>query len=516
MQMSFVTRPVPALVLLGTILALIWPHHSELFASSGPSSAEGKKRYLVTRDVNGPAERFESLDLTETEAEILRRDPTTLIEPDGPISFEPLHPAPPLKGLGLQATSDEGQKVPLGVQRMGIPSFPLSRINGINEPLDVHVAVLDSGIDGSHPDLEIYTSYSTYGGDGTDADLPHGTSVAGVIAAMDNDIGVVGVAPGVKIWNIQVTGLFPNNSWTDVIVGMEFVRVNSNLISVANISITNPGQTAPFASVRAAVRRLVRSGIVVVAAAGNGSFDLAGPDGIYAPNSGVSDDAVPAAFHESMAVSSMNPATDTFDPRSNFSRVQRPPPPFSLPVPPVEPTYPVSPGNAIDVVAPGFGILSTAYGRGYGIFNGTSLAAPHVAGLVALYIAANGRAHNEQEVYNIRQAIINGGQAQSQWNSTNTLDPDENHEPLAYASLTLLQGLPKITGFVVEGENMIASGSGTRTNGDYYVLMSPSLSLPLREWTPMATNRFNADGSFSFTNVISPSSSRQFIRLEFP
>ena len=322
MQIFFLTRPVSVLV-LGIILALTCPHRSETFASSGPCIAAGKRRFLVTRDVNTPTERFEALDLTENEAEKIRRDPTTLIEPDTPIHLEPLHPDPPLKGLGLQATSDEGQKLPLGVQRMGISSFPLARINGINEPLDVHVAVLDSGIDVSHPDLVIFRTFSIYGGNGSDADLPHGTSVAGVIGAKDNGIGVVGVAPGVKIWNIQVTGLFPNNSWTHVISGMELVRANSNEIAVANISITNAGQSAPFASVRAAVRRLVRSGIVVVAGAGNGSYDLAGPDGIYGTNSFASDDAVPASFHESMAVSSMNPETDSFDPRSNFSRVQR-------------------------------------------------------------------------------------------------------------------------------------------------------------------------------------------------
>ncbi len=218
MQIFFLTRPVSVLV-LGIILALTCPHRSETFASSGPCIAAGKRRFLVTRDVNTPTERFEALDLTENEAEKIRRDPTTFIEPDTPIHLEPLHPDPPLKGLGLQATSDEGQKLPLGVQRMGISSFPLARINGINEPLDVHVAVLDSGIDVSHPDLVIFRTFSIYGGNGSDADLPHGTSVAGVIGAKDNGIGVVGVAPGVKIWNIQVTGLFPNNSWTHVISG---------------------------------------------------------------------------------------------------------------------------------------------------------------------------------------------------------------------------------------------------------------------------------------------------------
>jgi subtilisin family serine protease len=96
--------------------------------------------------------------------------------------------------------------------------------------------------------------------------------------------------------------------------------------------------------------------------------------------------------------------------------------------------YVSSPGGAIDVAAPGVDIFTTGPGVGtdgighnYGFATGTSLAAPHVAGLVALYIAANGRATNADGVYRIRQAIVNAGSPQSQWNSTNTLGP--GHEP---------------------------------------------------------------------------------------
>src|SRR5439155_12944389 len=79
--------------------------------------------------------------------------------------------------------------------------------------------------------------------------------------------------------------------------------------------------------------------------------------------------------------------------------------------------------------------LAAGFGaNAYGVATGTSAAAPHVTGLVALYIAANGRATNAEGVYRIRQAIIDASLPQSQWNTNNTHDPDTNPEPLAIAS----------------------------------------------------------------------------------
>src|SRR6266404_80648 len=134
------------------------------------------------------------------------------------------------------------------LRRIGIPQFPLAHINGTNETLNVDVAIIDSGID-PHEDLEIYNNdFYAFGEDASDA-VGHGTLEAGVVAMKDNHLGYVGVAPGVRIWNVKVSGPPPDDGWSHVLSGMDYVLQNSNQISVANMSITSKG-SAPIHSIR--------------------------------------------------------------------------------------------------------------------------------------------------------------------------------------------------------------------------------------------------------------------------
>ncbi len=338
------------------------------------------------------------------------------VEADGPVSLA-------------------SQTTPAGVTRIGADTFPVGRSNSAYLPLNVDVAVLDSGINSNSDLLPAFQTYSAYSGlDGSDSfvgtiDHPngHGTLVTGVIAAQDNGIGILGVAPGVRIWNVKCDGPAPNNTWTDLVKGMDFATANSSNIAVANISIGNTDVGAPIGAIRSALHRMVRGGIVVVVAAGNFTNDLAGPDGIY----GNGDDALPAALADAMAVSAMDPTSDTIATFSNFGRLPRTNNVNSN----IAANFVLSPGGTIDVAAPGVNILTTGGSNNYVAYSGTSLAAPHVVGLIALYIAVNGRATNEWGVYRIRQAIVDSGLPQSQWRTNNTGDPDTNHEPLAIASL---------------------------------------------------------------------------------
>lgn len=407
----------------------------------------------------------------------LKADPRVLyVEADGPVSL-------------CEQTNGAG------VVRMGVDQFPVARINGITEPLDVDVAVLDTGID-PHPDLNVHHFYSPFTSDPTDV-FGHGTKVAGVLAALDNDIGTVGVAPGVRLWSIKVQDP-EHNVYSFFLSGLAYVHQYSNEVEVVNISLTNRDPGAPINSVRGGIRRLVNAGIVVVASAGNDARDLAGIDGLF----GSDDDAIPAALAESMAVSAIESTNDTIWVYSNFSQTER----TNIPSGAAVANYVVSPGGAMDVAAPGVGILATTTNGGYAVVNGTSAASPHVAGLVALYIAANGRATNAAGVYAIRQAIINASLPQSQWATNNTGDPDTNPEPLAIATEAWIPQ-PHITSYAGAPGNFQLNFAAVPGYA-YTAQSAPNLTPPVAwaDASPSVLGGSNVQpASVTATNVSEPS-----------
>lgn len=238
------------------------------------------------------------------------------------------------------ASNSSNQIIPWGVSRIQAPSI-WSRYQGGA----IRVAVLDTGISGSHPDLRLVRTYNTIAGvPGWDQN-GHGTHVAGTIAALKNSFGVVGVAPRVRIHSVKAFGRDGNAFTSDIVQGLDWcIRNNMHII---NMSF---GMTEESTTVKEAIQRAYKKGIVLVASAGN---------------SGASSGQIdfPGRMPEVISVAAMTQGGGI----AGFS----------------------SRGAGITVTAPGEGICSTIPGKTYTRMDGTSMAAPHVTGAVALMLAKN-------------------------------------------------------------------------------------------------------------------------------
>lgn len=341
--------------------------------------------------------------------ESLAKDPRVLfVEPDLPV-----------RALA--------QVVPTGIRRVAAERNSIASIDGRDQRVDVDIAIVDTGVDLDHPDLYVYRNADFTGTrpDGDD-DNGHGTHVAGIAAAIDNNFGVVGVAPGARIWALKVLDREGFGWLSDVIAAIDYVTGRAAEVDVVNMSLGGQGLSNAF---QMAIQNCVKAGVLIVAAAGNESMDVYGPDGVF----GTQDDLIPAAYPEVATISalvdtdgrpgSLGPVTfygrdDALAGFSNFSFGGGP----ELLV--------ASPGKAIDLAAPGVDIYSTLPGNHYGTLTGTSMSAPHAAGAAALFIAANGKPRDLNGVLAVRQALINTGQPQALWGPADTGDPDPNPEPL--------------------------------------------------------------------------------------
>lgn len=222
-----------------------------------------------------------------------------------------------------------------------------SRISGMNVPdtREIVVAVLDSGIDTAHPDLQgrFLPGYNSIEDSGqAEDDFGHGTAVSGIInAVFANDIGITGIAGRypVRILPIKVLDQYGNGSTFSVIQGIE--KAVESGADVINLSLSGNGNSYLL---QEAIRKAVNQGIIVVAAAGNHADHTSG--------------YYPAMYPETIAVSAVTEA-GSFAAFSNF-------------------------GTPIDIAAPGERILTTMPFGNYEYHDGTSLAAPYVAGAAAL------------------------------------------------------------------------------------------------------------------------------------
>jgi len=346
----------------------------------------------------------------------------------------------------------EVQTLPTGIDRIEADQNIIADIDGSDERVDVDIAIIDTGIDLDHPDLNVFMSIDCTGGGpgsssctGTGNDNNgHGSHVAGTAAALDNGIGVVGLAPGARLWAVKVLGAGGSGFLIDIIGGIDWVTLHApatdcvggetathKCIEVVNMSLGFQGQSSAF---RLAIQNSVSKGVVYFTSAGNDGEDVYGPDGTF----GTNDDFIPQAYPEVAAISAMvdtdgqpgglgsSTTSGDDDSFASFSN-------FGLSVVGGNPVS--SPGLSIDLILPGRNILSTYKNAGYATISGTSMSSPHAAGLAALYIASTGLLPmNANDVYDIRQALIDRGVAQDDSRGLDSLnDPDSNRENLGWA-----------------------------------------------------------------------------------
>jgi subtilisin family serine protease len=261
-----------------------------------------------------------------------------------------------------------GQTLPWGVDRI---DAEVVHTNGDNRGAGVNIAIIDSGIDYNHSDLnDNYAGgYDFVNGD-TDPmdDNGHGTHVAGIVAAEDNGFGVVGVAPEASLYALKVLDYNGSGYVSDVIFAIQWASdpdgdgSANDRLDIINMSL---GADVGNIFLRWACNLAYRDGLLLVAAAGNG-----GPV-IY-----------PAAYSRVIAVS----ATD-YDYMNDKDILAD----FS------------STGNEVELAAPGVNINSTLLGGGYITHDGTSMASPHTAGAAALIWAVNPSWRNKD----IRECLQN-------------------------------------------------------------------------------------------------------------
>jgi subtilisin len=263
--------------------------------------------------------------------------------------------------------------------------------------VDVNIAVLDGGVDGTHPDLNVAGGVDCTTGSPVVAPSAlvdvngHGTFVAGVAAARDNGSGVVGVAPGAPIWSVKVFDDAGTATEASIDCGIDWVtstrldRDEHNDIAVANLSFEGYGRgddqrcgLDDLDPMHTAICRSVAQGTMYVAAAGNDRADVAGvvPAGYdeVLTATAISDfdgrpggQAAPICY--GLDVSAQGARDDQPAPYSNYATQVR--------------------DQLHTVAASGSCVTSTtplSFGSGYGVGDGTSFAAPAVAGTAALCI----------------------------------------------------------------------------------------------------------------------------------
>jgi subtilisin family serine protease len=288
--------------------------------------------------------------------------------------------------------SISAQTVPTGIQRIFAVGNPGVDIDGTDDyRVDVDVAVIDTGIDLQHPELNVMggvnctvSIFFPRCDPGGDDDHYHGTHVSGTIAAIDDGDGVVGVAPGARLWAVKVLNKRGSGYSSWIVAGIDWVAANANTIEVANMSLGGSGfSQAEYDAIQGAVNK----GVAFAVAAGNEADDAnnyspGGFDNVLSVSARADFNGLPGGGAASTC------RADVDDTLADFSNW----------------------GPEVDIAAPGVCILSTyPLEKGeYGTISGTSMASPHAAGALALLASVNNPG-NAADVYNLYNQVKTTG-----------------------------------------------------------------------------------------------------------
>jgi subtilisin len=251
------------------------------------------------------------------------------------------------------------QSLPTGINRVDgdLSSTKSGDGKGV---VNVDIGILDTGIDLNHPDLNVYRQVSFVSGTSSGNDNNgHGTAVAGVAAARDNSQGVVGLAPGARLWAIKVLDANGVGFSSDIIKGIDYVTQHANEIDVVNLSFGAVGKNDALHN---AIIKSVKAGVTYTAAAGNEGKDASS--------------VFPASFPEVITVSAIVDIDGKCGGKSSISTTAGKDDTFAS-----FSNY----GSVIDMAAPGVFIKTTTRGGSYTSFSGTSASTAHVTGAAALY-----------------------------------------------------------------------------------------------------------------------------------
>lgn len=233
------------------------------------------------------------------------------------------------------------QKNDWGINFLNIPFIQKNhKLTGKN----ISIAILDTGIDMNHEDLNIRRSISFIEGtNGYDDESSHGTHISGIIGAKDNKIGIIGVAPSSQIYSLKVLDAKENGKYSNIIQAIEWsIKNNIKIISMSF------GGYQKSDALETAINKAHEKNIILISSSGNtGFFD---------------EDTItyPAKYKNVISVGAINSQKERW--------------------------FASSQGNKIDIMAPGEKILSTSPKQKYEIKSGTSMAAAYVTGSISLLL----------------------------------------------------------------------------------------------------------------------------------